>query len=381
MIDFARTTTDALNLDALARNAPATDDLPELANWLRDHGHQHLSAIECIELAERLLTRRRFLIGIGALVLAGCTAPGASAPNASAPTTRTFRHFMGETVIPAQPQRIVTLSAFELDWPLLQFGAPLAGTTVRPEALEDLRTLDPEIAERLRSLNLLGAESGVNLELLVETKPDLVIGSWYDDALYTDISSIAPTVMLDYRNETDIVAWQRKLAELAGVSEAGSLFATRLVEYERRISALKQAYPEMWPNLEWTRFNDYVANYNAIYIVDIHPNLPGVKVLTDLGAQPSKTVADFPVSYAEEISLETIAEYDADVIFVSSLEPQPSPVVLPLLQSTFAGQRNQVFTVGQNMWNFSNIQACLAVLDEIERAFAGRTIDTSGAFR
>jgi hypothetical protein len=56
-------------------------------------------------------------------------------------------------------------------------------------------------------------------------------------------------------------------------------------------------------------------------------------------------------------------------------------VVLSLLQSTFAGQRNQVFTVGQNMWNFSNIQACLAVLDEIERAFAGRTIDTSGDFR
>lgn len=80
-----------------------------------------------------------------------------------------------------------------------------------------------------------------------------------------------------------------------------------------------------------------------IYVVDIHPNLPGVKVLTDLGARPSKTVSEFPVSYAEEISLETVAEYDADVIFVSAADAQSNPQTLELLGTTFAGERDQVF--------------------------------------
>jgi hypothetical protein len=69
------TRTDDRALTALARRAPATDDLIELAAWLQSNGSHHLSAIERIELAERLITRRRFLIGAGAVglgMIAGC---------------------------------------------------------------------------------------------------------------------------------------------------------------------------------------------------------------------------------------------------------------------------------------------------------------------
>ncbi|MCG8351268.1 MAG: ABC transporter substrate-binding protein, partial [Chloroflexales bacterium] len=55
------TTTDAVDLDQLARRAPATADLLELAAWLAAYGPAHLSAIARIELAERLISRRRFL--------------------------------------------------------------------------------------------------------------------------------------------------------------------------------------------------------------------------------------------------------------------------------------------------------------------------------
>lgn len=83
-----RTTTDTRTLNALARRAPATDDLLELATWLRDHGPAHLSAIERIELAERLITRRRFLIGAGALAVGAMTGCG---PAARLSTTRVTR--------------------------------------------------------------------------------------------------------------------------------------------------------------------------------------------------------------------------------------------------------------------------------------------------
>ena len=59
------TTTDVVEIDRLTRRAPATDDLLDLADWLGTNGAAHLSAMERIELAERLITRRRFLIGAG----------------------------------------------------------------------------------------------------------------------------------------------------------------------------------------------------------------------------------------------------------------------------------------------------------------------------
>lgn len=60
------TMTDVGDLNALAHRAPATDDLLALVDWLSAHGTADLSAIERIELAERLITQRRFLIGAGA---------------------------------------------------------------------------------------------------------------------------------------------------------------------------------------------------------------------------------------------------------------------------------------------------------------------------
>jgi iron complex transport system substrate-binding protein len=331
------------------------------------------------------LTRRRFLKGAGALglgLLAGCGAPEeAAVPTAAAtavPTTRTVEHSMGTTEIPNKPGRIVTLSIFELGWPLAQLGVTTVGHAGEPEALQRLKVLDPESAALLEQSELVGWDLA-NPEKIAALQPDLIIGASWNTDLYDKLSQIAPTVLLDFAKATDIVAEQRALGELVGADLGpNSPFGQRLARYEQRINALKQAHPEWWPSLEWTRFNDY---FEKIYIVDIHPNLPGVKVFTDLGAKPSKTVAQFPVSYAEEVSLETVAEYDADVIFVSAANAQPNPKALELLKGTFAGQRDQVFGVQQEMWSFPSIQGCLLVLDEIERAFAGRTLDTSGDFR
>jgi iron complex transport system substrate-binding protein len=218
-----------------------------------------------------------------------------------------------------------------------------------------------------------------NLEKIASLQPDLIIGFGPDAEMYTNMSQIAPTVLVDAAKAMDIVAFQRSLGEYAG-AELGSdsAFGQLLARYDERIAALKAAHPDRWPNLEWSRFNDYISE---LYIVDIHPNLPGVKVLTDLGAKPSKTVAQFPVSYAELVSVETAPEYDADVIFVSAANAQPNPNLLELLKTTFAGQRNQVFSVQQEMWSYPSVKGCELVLDEIERVFADRMIDTSGDFR
>ncbi|NJO83813.1 MAG: hypothetical protein HC828_14110 [Blastochloris sp.] len=258
----------ALNGLDLAGIDLAAITAPELAAWLRDHGPAQLSPIERIELAEKL-TRRRFITGAAGLTLSACGAPSASAPTATvAATTRMVEHSMGTIEIPVKPQRIVTLSFFELGWPLAQMGVTPIGNSGLPEQIERLRVLDPDSAALLEKADLVGF-GNEDLEKIAALKPDLIIGFGPDPEVYENMAKIAPTVLIDIVKARDIVAAQRALAELVGVETGpNSPFGQRLARYEERIQALKAAHPDRWSNLEWTRFNDYI---NEIYIVDIHP--------------------------------------------------------------------------------------------------------------
>ncbi|MGB9752281.1 ABC transporter substrate-binding protein [Roseiflexus castenholzii] len=324
------------------------------------------------------LTRRRFLIGAGALVLAGCGVPGASAPTATVAATQMYKHVAGETEIPAKPERIVALSTYAWAWPITQLGGSLIGTDNSPEFIEALNELDPENAARIAEATFIGGESGPNLETIASLNPDLIVGGWWNTDIYDTLSQIAPTVILDYRNETDIIAWQRSLIPLVGATDT-SWFDTRVADYERRIGMLKAAYPDLWPTLEWVRMDAYETD---VYVVDTIPFMPARKVLSDLGAQQSKTMGDTNAPRFEgAISLDLLPQFDADVIFLCENKDQPNSDVASILGGTFAGTRGQVFTTPSTKWNFCNVQSLHTALDEIERLLSGRTIDTSGDFR
>lgn len=382
MTTVITTDRDMSALTTLARRAPATDNLLELAAWLQANGAHHLSPIERVELAEHLITRRRFLIGAAALgmgMVAGCSAPSASAPTAAVASTRLFKHGAGETEIPAQPQRIVATYTYAWAWPIVQLGGQLIGTDAQPEWIDAIRRIDPESAAKIEQATFIGSESGPNLEKIASLKPDLIVGGWWETELYDTYSQIAPTVLIDYRNEPDLITWQRSLLTLLGTLE-NAWFDERVAAYEQRISTLKANYPDLWPNLQWVRMDAYERD---VYVIFDIPMLPGCKALTDLGTHQSKTLGTDPdhPQFAGTVSLELLPTFDADVIFLCETTAQPDPTVLSVLQGTFAGARDQVFSTRSSLWNFANVQALHAVLDEIERLVIGRAIDTSGDFR
>lgn len=82
-----------------------------------------------------------------------------------------------------------------------------------------------------------------------------------------------------------------------------------------------------------------------------------------------------------EVSVELMSGFDADVILLATLKDAPAdPTVLQVLSTTVAARSDQVFQVDSNVWTFVLLQGQLAVLDDIERLFTGRTIAT-GQFR
>jgi iron complex transport system substrate-binding protein len=119
---------------------------------------------------------------------------------------RMVKHTMGETCVPINPQRVITLSSCTLG-NVLALGVKPIGTTnevyVEGESLTSING-DTE------GIKLLGL-SQPNLEATLLLKPDLIIGTDWFKPIYPLLSKIAPTVL----GEIDYISWQRHLSFVA----------------------------------------------------------------------------------------------------------------------------------------------------------------------
>lgn len=281
----------------------------------------------------------------------------------------------GVSEVPVRPERIVVLYTYAWGWPIAQLGVEPIGTDNVSEYVGEIERYDPRSADILAEAAAIGDETGPNFERIASLEPDLIVGGWWDDGIYDELSQIAPTVLLDYRDETDLIAWQRSLVELVGATELG-WFEERVAEYERRIEALRESHPDLWPNLRWKSIGLFGSD---VYAADPIPVFPSVKVFGDLGA----TMWSLGDPEKDPISMELLPSLDADVIFVTARE-DTSPETgraLDLLGNTFAGRRGQVFVVPSQPWEFVNVQSLHLILDEVERHLTGRKIETRGDAR
>ena len=235
------TTTDVLDragVDhaALARLNLDTISVDDLADWLAAHGTVHLSAMERIELAERL-TRRRFLIGAGSLglgVITGCGPQDeAVAPTATSVSTgypRTVEHAGGSTTIEAKPTRVyVARMNFEMD-ALLALGViPTMYGTVPGRELSSWQTSVG--AAEATTLDITGGQP--NIEALVAAGIDLVLFTEFllnvaseEIEAYREVAPVVGIPLgLDFAEQLRIVAEcldlptthvQREVAQIEG---------------------------------------------------------------------------------------------------------------------------------------------------------------------
>ena len=118
----------------------------------------------------------------------------ATQSNNSPPTEcRTVEHAMGETCIPINPQRLVTLSDFTLHHALVLGVKPIG------HAFDGWRDkVPPYLTGRrneIEALEEIGTEAQPDLEKILDLKPDLIIGSAWVREAYPLLSQIAPTVL------------------------------------------------------------------------------------------------------------------------------------------------------------------------------------------
>jgi iron complex transport system substrate-binding protein len=294
---------------------------------------------------------------------AGTTGDAAEeATDATGAFPRTITHAMGETEIPAQPERVVVLDSGELDDVTLLGIEPVGAVAPHFKSGGGF----PEyLAAMTENTVDVGPMEEPDLEKIAELAPDLILSSKIrHEAIYEDLSAIAPTVF----TETTGVAWKENLAVHAEALGLEDEAAEALSSYETQAAelgaAIETAYGEM-PTVSIVRF---VAGPTRLYQ---KATFSGV-ILEDVGvARPeSQDVDDF----ALEVGPEQIDLADADLLFVTAADvpentEQEAAMDNPLWAEMEAVKNGKVFNVADEIWMSGiGIQAARLVLADLADA-------------
>ena len=267
-------------------------------------------------------SRRRFLTGAAAVVLAGtvtacgssrsgATATGASSGDdgsaADGAFPRTVDHAVGSTRIEAPPTRVVAVTDGAELASLLALGVTPVGFGQRNDPLTpwiaDAGGGDPAI-ERYE----LAGEP--NFELMAAWRPDVIVGQ-YGFVLEENVdsfSAVAPTVA------TSFVGWRENLRQAAAATGADDRAEELIAELETEIAEAAERLSGISVTTRWVfGFPDYLGQLND--------RSPIGALLTEMGL-PTLAPQEVEGEAADQIVAERLGDAlaEADAVVVLDFE-------------------------------------------------------------
>jgi iron complex transport system substrate-binding protein len=239
-------------------------------------------------------------------------ATGAGSGAGTEPFPVTVAHKYGETVVPEEPKRVVSVGVTEQDT-LLQLGVVPVGVTewygeqpdaTWPWAHDLLDGAHPE---------MLGTADGFELEKIAALEPDLIVGTnaGMTEKDYRLLSAIAPTITSD-EDATDYFSpWQDQVLQIArGLG--------READGQKIVDDLEADYAEV--AAEHPEWGDRTATFSqgGPYdgILYVYPAGLSTSFLTELGFTMTSGLEEYAPEKGSqaEISAENVGLIDADVV-------------------------------------------------------------------
>lgn len=291
------------------------------------------------------------LILICALVLSGCApaGTGSSSPSSAGSSSEgeliTFTDDLGRTVSLTKPERVACLIGSFADlWCLA------GGKDALVDAADDTWTsFDLGLGEDVANL---GAVKEPNVELLLQSKPDLVIASSNTDAqvaLLDTLEGMGLTVAYfkvssfqDYLNMLDICT------QLTGRTDCYEQYGQALQD---QVDAAKAKCAGLSPTVLYVR-----ATGSSCKVKNSQDTVLG-EMLADLGCV---NIADSSENLLEQLSLEVILDQDPDFIFaiLQGSDPTDAQRTLdetllsnPAWQSLTAVKEGRFFVLDDQLYN------------------------------
>jgi len=257
---------------------------------------------------------------------------------------RLIEHAEGETVVPQTPKRVVVLGpvADALALGIKPVGAALMGIPQRAGAEQ----LSPLLGDRTEGIAILGRSNQPSLEKMTTLEPDLILGSkGVHGSLYRQLSQIAPTVVVDLSRGAE--HWQDYVLKAATAMGKQAEAEALIQHYEQRVAEFQQL---MGDRLERTTVS--LVRFRPSQVRIYQAGSFAGAVLDEVGLpRPAAQQQHKPY---ETISLESIPQMEADVLFFMQDNPEQSTLgqvkVHPLWSRLEVVQQDRVYEVSLEAW-------------------------------
>jgi iron complex transport system substrate-binding protein len=304
-----------------------------------------------------------------ALTAAGCgTSPApqgeqtGAAPAPAPAQEQTIEHDLGKTVVKGEPKKILSLHPWISDFLLSMDTTPSASPSSGPKATEFTWYLQDGLKD---SVNLGWQIPKPNLELIVQSSPDLIVGNQNFGELNEQLSKIAPTIFIEpVEDEKGVRKMRDTFLRLASMLKKEELAQQKIAEYnteaEKYRTQAKAAIGEQ--TAMFLRVTDKELRYYSPKLFEV--------LYDDLGLAKPANIPDASKSF-QPLSIEKLPEVNPDHIFllheggdrVSSLRETA------IWNGLAAVKNNHVYEVDYDLWfqGFGPIANRLILQDATEK--------------
>lgn len=284
---------------------------------------------------------------------------------------RLIKHSLGETRVPLQPKRVVTLQDQNALLPLFELGfTDVVGSVgdFNPDGTSYFRRMQDFDTSRVQ---FVGRVYEPNLEAIAALKPDLIVAGPYEitEENYDLLSAIAPTVVIQqftrpiWASHADFALLVNRQAEAQALKER---FDASLAKIKAQIN-----------NPESITVSLFYVGEGGTINAEANPNLPSHTVFDQLGLgqieliEQARTKNQF-YAYEENVSLELLPQFDGDLVFVPYWGGAPGPDLAtlqasPLWKQLNAVQKGQAYIIPGEQWYGLSYQPLFNILDGIEQ--------------
>ncbi|MCG8352299.1 MAG: ABC transporter substrate-binding protein, partial [Chloroflexales bacterium] len=297
-------------------------------------------------------------------------APLASAPPARS-ATRSFTDAAGRSMeIPTNPQRIVVLNDSNGGAQILALGGNLAGMTTRNGTLE--------LADRynLSGVAEVGDYNAPNLEQIAALNPDLIVNYTYQGEIYDEpdftakLEAIAPVVYME--TGASVAEVMAGFADLLG---AGTELDAMRSAYEARLAEVRTLLPENLDDVTISviqmQDNNQINTFGRGWFSfgEVFEDLSFTSYPANQASGPAVETCCL-----DSQSLETLPEFDGDVIFYYVAGPNNDYSGNPLFQNLNAVKADQAFEWNDDWWG-NSYDTLGEILTDLEQWFSTTEID------
>ena len=241
-----------------------------------------------------------------AMMFVGCASNSATNEDKAIGKTVTVTDVRGEVEIPADPQRIVDLSGNSDILSIL--GYKVIGTA-NSDAY-DYTKFPSYLEETLSGAEILGysMQDTMDVEAVMNLKPDLIVISTVQEKMYDALSEIAPTVMI----QLEALNWKDDVRALAKVFNKEDVANEWLTKYETEAKEegdkIKAEYGEDTTYLSFLASGGQFFIFDGAGFGDVLYNDMG---LAKPAGMPEQTDISLPV-----VTYEGLAAIQTDYIFL-----------------------------------------------------------------